>query len=569
MLTQELPPRVEKLLREEGLFQEKYRLKRLLGSGSFASVILAEHVGMGRDVALKFLKPGVLRAQPDVGQRFLTEVQLASRLTSPHTVTIFDSGEAEDGTPFMVLEYIRGLPLDETIEKYGALGLRRSIRITLQILESLEEAHAHRIIHRDLKPANIMVGKSPIDNRLQIKVLDFGVAKLVGKNDEGSVTASGRQSTQFIGTPRYMSPEQILGQEVTPASDLYSLGLILYEMATGRAFLGDENVAKVAQSHLEDGPLPLEGIEELPRPLQAIIRQATARKVSERFGSAAEFRGAIEQALEKGESKHRSATRAVSPKAKEEGRKTSEVFSGKGYVAAPDEGEMGLARPPTNSGRRLRTPSPDISRRLPSPAGLGINENFQTASPVRGPGASQELELDLDALRKQRRELERKRPGAELEERKRIAARQQKRRDMWRLIGSVIALVSSFFVLFILISGALSTIGSMGRLIAGVLPLILSLLWAVFSENAHPGLLRRRIVPWAKRSLLMIPIVLLAFMLIMPVEAQRSLQQDGLWFLEALPAGSFTEAMRVLAAPICEVSAWLMAQAGRILPWAR
>lgn len=566
MMTRDLPPGVERLLREQGLFQEKYRLKRLLGSGSFASVIQAEHEGMGRDVALKFLKPKVLLAQPDVGQRFLTEAQLASRLTSPHTVTIFDSGETEDGIPFMVLEYIRGVPLDEAIEKTGALGLRRSIRITLQVLDSLQEAHAHRIIHRDLKPANIMVGRSTVDRRLQVKVLDFGVAKLVGANDERPVTSSGRQSTQFIGTPRYMSPEQILGEEVTPASDLYSLGLILYEMATGRGFLADENVAKVAQAHLAEEPLPLEAIDELPRPLREIIRQATARRVSARYGSAAEFRTAVEEALAQGERKHSEATKAVAVEAHDEERATSEVFSGKAYVAAPAEPEgAALIRTPRVEGRRPRTPGPRRSRRLPSPVGAA----GESSNSGLGPGSSQELELDLDALRVQRLQLERQRPGAEIEERKREAQRRQERKEIWLFMASAAGLMVSGFILFVLLSGSLAVVGKVGRFIAGTLPLVLSLLWAVFSENAHPGLVRRRIVPWAKRSLLMIPIALVTLMLILPVEAQASLEQEGLWFLEELPFGPLAEPVRALATPICDASAWLMKQAGRLVPWVR
>lgn len=570
-----LPPELERLLAEQGLFQNKYRLKSRLGEGSFATVIQAEHETMGRDVALKFLRPDVLKAHPEVGKRFLLEVKLASRLSSPHTVTIFDFGETKDGLPFMVLEYVDGKTLDYAIEKYGALGLKRSMRITLQILDSLEEAHANNIIHRDLKPANIMVGKPQRHRRIHAKVLDFGVAKLL--NADKVKTESGRQSTQFIGTPRYMSPEQILGQKISAASDLYSLGLIFYEMCTGEDSIEEDSVAQVAQFHLDDAPLPLKKLKELPLPLQEIIRRATARKVENRFPDAKTFRAAIDEILEKRKRRKEPIPLASSPDNAPQNqtdsgvsRRTSDVFSGKGYLESPEEPEE--TTPGTSSsrgGNRPLTPGPRAPLRQPSSAGRSRSKS-RSGSRASSQGStrlkSSELDLDLDSVEEQQRERHQRRRRSEKREKSLEAHHSRQYLRLW--VGSLAALMVSGYLGFSIVGGALGMLATPMRFVAALLPLGLALLWSIFSPNPYRDLARKRMVPWAKRAAIMVVISVLVLMVTIPETARDSLRSDALWFVDTWPDGLHMNWFASLTESICDATSWLMHQAVRWVPWA-
>ncbi len=569
-----LPPELERLLAEQGLFQDKYRLKRRLGEGSFASVIQAEHETMGRDVALKFLRPDVLKAHPEVGKRFLLEVKLASRLSSPHTVTIFDFGETEDGLPFMVLEYVDGKTLDYAIEKYGALGLKRSMRITLQILDSLEEAHANKIIHRDLKPANIMVGKPQRHRRIHAKVLDFGVAKLLSADKVK--TESGRQSTQFIGTPRYMSPEQILGQKISAASDLYSLGLIFYEMCTGEDSIEEDSVAQVAQFHLDDAPLPLKKLKELPLPLQEIIRRATARKVENRFPNAKSFRTALNDILEKRKRRKEAIAPPSSPgKAQKQtdsgvSRRTSDVFSGKGYLESPEESEETTPRTSSSrGGNRPRTPGPRAPLRQSSSVGRARSKSrsgSRSSSQVPARTKSSELDLDLDSVEKQQRERHQRRRRSEKREKSLEAHHSRQYLRLW--VGSLAALMVSGYLGFSIVGGALGMLATPMRIFAALLPLGLALLWSIFSPNPYRDLARKRMVPWAKRAVIMVVISVLVLMVTIPETARDSLRSDALWFVETWPDGLYINWFASLTESICDATSWLMHQAVRWVPWA-
>ena len=576
-----LPPSLEAMLEEKALFEEKYRLLRFLGEGSFASVIHARHEAMDRDVALKFLRPDVIKAHPESSERFLTEVRVSSRLTSPHTVTIFDFGQTDEDIPYMVMEYVEGRPLDEAIDKYGALGKMRSIRMTLQILESLAEAHANRIIHRDLKPANIMVGKKvrkKKKKRLHVKVLDFGVAKLVEQSEEELKTESGRRSTQFIGTPRYMSPEQILGREVSPASDLYSLGLIFYEMCTGAESISEENVAQVAQAHLSEEPLQLEALDELPDVLADIVLKATARHPEERYEDAAQFSDALNEAMQTGKRKHKRATRTArqatpaEEKRKRRERKewTSNVFSGESYVELPTEEEVDESRSPTGGGGLQRPPksAQSSSGRQPSPV-PSRKKKRRASTPGRKrsgkSSSSGNLELDMESVESQRRDIARKR----LDSRRREKAQQRKEvsGQAWRWVWATSAIGLSGLVGFIIVGGALEILAFPMRLIMALLPGLLAFLWAYFSENAYPDAGRRVMVPWAKRSALMVPIAILALTVIMPGEAGRSLQEDALWFLAVWPEPLQMGWMASTIEAICGVTAHLMWSAAHLIPW--
>ncbi|RAL25445.1 hypothetical protein DL240_04335 [Lujinxingia litoralis] len=545
-------------LRAGMLFDDKYRIVRPLGEGSFATVIHARHEVMDRDVALKFLRPEVMASHPEVAERFMNEVRLASRLKSPHTVAIFDFGKTSEGIPYMVLEYVDGRTLDEVIEKHGALGKRRSMEWCLQILESLQEAHAHHIIHRDLKPANIMVGRTA-RGALTVKVLDFGVAKLVERAEEKVKTSSGRQSTQFIGTPRYMSPEQILGQKVSAASDLYSVGLIFFEMCTGRPCIDESSVAKVARFHLSEEPLPLEGIEGLPEELRAIIHRATERHPSRRYASAGEIRQELDDILA-GRARERGAqpTAPQTPRAMTEASDASEdVFSGKGYLPLPEDSEKELrSGAGTSSGsvralgaRGASAPSPQRSVARARPRNAG------------------ELDLDLGTVARQQRQLAREKDPsvAELRQHQERAATHAH----WRLtLVGVLALGLLTFLSFALVSAAASPLGASARAVVGALPCVLSFIWVAFSHTLHfSDVTRRWLLPWVKRYAAASAIALVLVGLLIPGDAARGLRGDTLWFLGLSPE-QIPMALRVTLGAIAGAIAAIYEMLEPMLPWA-
>ncbi len=565
-----LPPSLQKLSKEGGLFEGKYKLLRPLGEGSFASVLHARHEAMDRDVALKFLRTDVIKAHPEAAERFLMEVRLSSRLTSPHTVTIFDFGQTSEQIPFMVMEYVEGRPLDYAIDKYGSLGLKRSIRITLQILDSLEEAHSHRIIHRDLKPANIMVGKGMKKKKsgVHTKVLDFGVAKLVEQAEEKLKTEQGRQSTQFIGTPRYMSPEQILGQEVSPASDLYSLGLIFFEMCTGEESIPQENVAEVAQAHLAEERLALKGLDALPTVLGDIILTATARHARDRFSDVEQFRNALESALEKGKQKHKKAVSVADESMKKKAvdqeptPSKSDVFSGAGYIALPDEEELEDVS---------STPGGVAKGRLPSPAPTRKKEKKHrrkssgASSGRKAQKSSGNLDLDMDSVQEQKRDRARKR--RKMYHQKARQKRQDSSGAMQRWAGSVAVVLVAGFICFVIVGGALSLLATPMRWAMAVLPVGLAFVWAQFSENAYRDTARRIMIPWAKRTVTMVMVSILILTIVMPAEAGQSLENDALWFMAGWPDALQMEWLATSVQWICDLAAWVMGHVSSLVPW--
>ncbi|TXD39272.1 protein kinase [Lujinxingia vulgaris] len=279
------------------LFEGKYRILRELGRGGFGMVYLAFQVAMDRHVALKVLKPGVGSEAPSARERFLREVKIISKLRHPNTVTIHDYGETFEGVVYMVLEFVEGQTLKDILKAEGAQTPMRALALTRQITRSLAEAHRHGVVHRDLKPANIMV--TDLDTEPDfVKVLDFGVARLLGKqNDDLTSVGVPEGERALIGTPRYMSPEQVRGETLTGASDLYGMGLILYEMLVGEpAVQGDTTMGLISQQ-LTPEPLRLPSLMALHPLLQDLIRTATQKNIARRFRSAEEFCESIDHAM--------------------------------------------------------------------------------------------------------------------------------------------------------------------------------------------------------------------------------------------------------------------------------
>ncbi|MEO1270460.1 MAG: serine/threonine-protein kinase, partial [Myxococcota bacterium] len=213
------------------LFAGKYRLLQVIGRGGFGTVYRACQENIPRDVALKVMLHDVEQSQIE---RFRREALHISQLRHPNTITLFDFG-VDDGVYYLVMELLEGSDLADIIDNHGPVAPKRAHRICAQVLRSLHEAHSQGIIHRDLKPENIFLVELTGETDF-VKVLDFGIARHKSIADAERLTVQGT----VVGTPWYMSPEQAMGREVTAATDVYAVGLILYEMLTGyQAFSGE------------------------------------------------------------------------------------------------------------------------------------------------------------------------------------------------------------------------------------------------------------------------------------------------------------------------------------------
>jgi len=265
-----------------------YRIEAKLGEGGMGEVYRARDTVLGREVAVKVLPADQVRA--DRLQRFLREAQAASQINHPNVVAIHDISES-DGVHFIVMEYVAGKTLSETISPKG-LETQQAVYYASQIVASLAKAHACGVVHRDLKPANIMVTTDGM-----IKVLDFGIAKLHEPNavEDDKLTVGETAAGAILGTAAYMSPEQATGRPVDARSDIFSLGLVLYEMLSGRrAFSGETSISTIAAILYEE-PRPLKEVApQTPRDLDRIVSRCIRKEPDQRFQSAVDLRLALE-----------------------------------------------------------------------------------------------------------------------------------------------------------------------------------------------------------------------------------------------------------------------------------
>ncbi|MDD5748865.1 MAG: Stk1 family PASTA domain-containing Ser/Thr kinase [Actinomycetota bacterium] len=263
----------------------RYFLEQLIGSGGMADVYRAKDNLLGRTVAVKVLHPQFAKDSVFI-ERFRQEAQAAANLNQPNIVNVYDWGN-EDDTYFIVMEYVEGRDLKRIINEGGAILPERAVEIAIAITHALEAAHSHGIVHRDIKPQNIIL---TVDNT--IKVMDFGIARQTGSS---AMTQTGT----ILGTAQYISPEQAQGYTADPRSDLYSLGIVLYEMLTGKApFDGDSPVA-IAYKHVREDPLPPSMINPDVSPeLEAVIMKALAKNPENRYQNAPELRADLERLLE-------------------------------------------------------------------------------------------------------------------------------------------------------------------------------------------------------------------------------------------------------------------------------
>ncbi len=271
----------------------RYRLEKLLGTGGMGAVYGAAALGddSGQRVAIKLLDPAVIA--PDTIGRFRREARISGEIGHPHIVTVFDFAEADDETPFLVMELLEGRDLETTLASEGPLELRRALAIARQVGSALQAAHNRGIIHRDLKPPNIFLCAAEAGADL-VKVVDFGISKIIGSSSVVTRTMA------TMGTPGYMSPEQAEGRsaEVDARTDVYALGAIVYEMLGGRAPFAGESVPTVLFKVIHQDPPPLRGLRpEIPPAVEAVVHRALAKRLDERFSSMRELVEALEDAL--------------------------------------------------------------------------------------------------------------------------------------------------------------------------------------------------------------------------------------------------------------------------------
>ncbi len=266
-----------KLPQSGEILEGKYRLEGVLGQGAFGLVFRATTLSTNRPVAVKVLKPAPDSRSGSRSARFLRELRTIANLQCPNTLTLYDYGRTEDGVLFMVTEYIEGEDLYDLVARRGRLDEHEVISILHQTLLSLAEAHELNVLHRDIKPHNIRLHQYQGEG-LQVKVLDFGLSKSLEDEADGGLTGAGL----VVGTPRYMSPEQLRGKALTPASDIYSLGLVAYEMLMGQPAVPlDAMVGNPRQIQLtaEDG---------VSRALREVVNKMLRRALPERHKSAGE-----------------------------------------------------------------------------------------------------------------------------------------------------------------------------------------------------------------------------------------------------------------------------------------
>jgi serine/threonine protein kinase len=269
----------------------RFRIECEIGTGGMGTVYRATHLGLERPVAVKIIKPE-FATDRDVTDRFLREARTMAKLRHEHAAMIFDAGSLPDGRHFIIMEFVEGITLSEALAREGRFKPERAVKIALQICEVLEEAHELGIIHRDLKPSNIML------NGRGVRVLDFGVAKVLASSTEVTATHASTGSGQIVGTPRYMSPEQCLGQRVGARSDLYSLGVLLYEMLAGRPPFIDAMPSAVLVKQATAAPPPLFQVcKEVPRPLAMAVHNLLAKRPDDRPRTAAVARMMLERSL--------------------------------------------------------------------------------------------------------------------------------------------------------------------------------------------------------------------------------------------------------------------------------
>ncbi|KQX49543.1 MULTISPECIES: protein kinase [unclassified Streptomyces] len=276
----------------------RYQLRDLLGEGGMASVYLAYDSALDRQVAIKTLHTELGREQ-SFRERFRREAQAVAKLSHTNIVSVFDTGEdALDGAvmPYIVMEYVEGQPLGSVlaadVQQYGAMPADKALKVTADVLAALEVSHEMGLVHRDIKPGNVMTTKRGV-----VKVMDFGIARAM----QSGVTSM-TQTGMVVGTPQYLSPEQALGRAVDARSDLYSVGIMLFQLLTGRLPFDADSPLAIAYAHVQEEPVAPSTVNRSVTPaMDALVARALRKNPNERFPSAAAMRDECLRVLSAGQ----------------------------------------------------------------------------------------------------------------------------------------------------------------------------------------------------------------------------------------------------------------------------
>jgi serine/threonine-protein kinase len=276
------------------LINDRFKISALIARGGMGKVYRAEQAPLGRVCAIKVLNPNYAgEHDPEFHKRFFLEASIASKLTHPNTVTIFDYGRTDDDIYYMAMEYLEGHTLHRAIRESTHFPEERAAHVARQICRALREAHSLGVIHRDLKPANIFLVEHG-DETDFVKVLDFGLVKNVGDNKGEDLTQTGL----FMGSPKYMAPEQIRGDRVDARTDIYALGIILYEMITGKVPFDRPNSVNILMAHVNEEAPPMRQMNpniQISGAIEETVMRCMAKDVEARFRSMDEVLAALKR----------------------------------------------------------------------------------------------------------------------------------------------------------------------------------------------------------------------------------------------------------------------------------
>ncbi len=272
----------------------KYRVEKLVAAGGMGAVLKAQHVALDQAVAIKIMRPE-LADRAEAAQRFLREARAAAKIASDYVARVTDVDVLEDGTPFMVMEYLEGQDLDQVLDQESKLPIARAVDYAMQALAGLGAAHAMGVVHRDLKPSNLFLVRRA-DGGTRVKLLDFGISKIVDSvADQGLKAGATTSAGATLGTPRYMSPEQISSSKsVDTRTDLWATGVILYEMLGGSYPFHGDNSGEILASILTHPVRPLAELRaDIPDQLAAAVHRSLEKRRDDRFTSAHEMMRAL------------------------------------------------------------------------------------------------------------------------------------------------------------------------------------------------------------------------------------------------------------------------------------
>jgi serine/threonine protein kinase len=270
------------------LFAGRYEIVSVLGEGGMGLVYKARHKLMNRFVAVKVIRSELV-SNTLLTQRFQKEAMAVSQLKHPNIVMVYDYGVTEEGVPYLVMDYLEGISLSEMINKYHKIPVDTAVEIFFQACYALAHAHEKGIIHRDFKSSNMMICEQD-NGRMMVKVVDFGMAKLMRPSEDSQQMMELTQSGEVFGSPLYMSPEQCRGQQLDQRSDIYSLACVMYYALTGQPPLLGDNVLDTLQKQIHDAPLPMTDITlGIPSNLESVVQKALRKDPNSRYQNIAEL----------------------------------------------------------------------------------------------------------------------------------------------------------------------------------------------------------------------------------------------------------------------------------------